>query len=126
MATDSPPLNLMRARELARDLIARRDAALRGVAEARAAQRANGWPYNLNADYHDGSAAAYAIAGSLLAGWAGVPTIEDIAETEPTPRCSETIDGTGAPCPWPVDRPRIDERDNPPTVCAYHRPTARF
>lgn len=118
------PPALATARELARDLIARRDASLRGVAEARAAQRDNGWPYNLNADYHEGSAAAYATACSLLAGWAGVPTIETLADTEPTPRCTETHDGI--PCVWPVDRPRIDERDNPPTVCAYHRKREEF
>ena len=126
MATDTPPLNLMMARELARDLIARRDASLRGVAEARAVQRDKGWPYNLNADYHEGSAAAYATACSLLAGWAGVPTIDALAETEPTPRCSAILDGTDFPCTWPVDRPRLDERDAPPTVCAFHRPVETF
>lgn len=123
----APTLDAAKLRELARDLVARRDAALRGIAEARTVQRDNGWSYNLHADYHEGSAAAYALACSLLVGWTGVETIGNLTDSIPTPRCSATIDGTDEPCPWPVDRPRLDERGgDPPTVCAYHRPTERF
>lgn len=113
-------------RELARSLIDRRDTALRGVAEARAAQARNGWPYNLAADRLEGSAAAYAIACTLVTNYAGEPDVHRLADVEPIEQCAALIDGLGDRCPWPVDRPSFaftagGAMDNEPTECAYHR-----
>ena len=109
-------------RQLARALLERREATLRGVAEARAAQVRHGWPYQLDAEKLDGSAAAYAIAANLLANLAGDPDPYTVAELDAMRQCVAMIDGTDMPCPWPVDRPQPRfGHDAMPTECAYHR-----
>ena len=107
-------------RQLARSLLERRETALRGVAEARAAQVIHRWPYQLDAEKLDGSAAAYSIAANLVANLAGHRDPYAVAELDAMRQCAAMIDGTNMPCPWPVDRPGIGLNPQP-TECAYHR-----
>lgn len=72
-------------RTTARMLIDNRDRMTRHERELRAAARAAGHDIDTRIQYAEGSAAAYSVAGAILAGAIGAASIEELAGTDWTP-----------------------------------------
>lgn len=86
-------------RTMARMLIDNRDRAQVAADRTRAAAKRQGYDYDKRADYADGSAAAYSIAGSILCALFGFPNVEEMAggvrfDPEPLPPMLPDPDAT--------------------------------
>jgi hypothetical protein len=77
--TPSNEIAYLKAQVVARILIEARDRMERHASEIRTVQRQRGVSIDTRADYAEGSAAAYAYAGSALAGAFGFGSIEQLA-----------------------------------------------